>query len=101
MREYMQKKAPQKLFRRYCHELLFAAMGIILPAKSDLTIGEVYDPVIGDGDAMGVAGQIMKNVLRTTEGRFGVHDPVLAEERTKKRTEGPFLRQWLKAAWKR
>jgi hypothetical protein len=49
---------------------------------------------------MGVAGQIMKNVQRTTEGRFGVHDPVLAEERTKKRMEGRFVRKWLEATWK-
>jgi hypothetical protein len=36
--------------------------------------------VIRDGHAMGVAGQVMKNVLRTAERGFGVHNPVLAEE---------------------
>jgi hypothetical protein len=42
----------------------------------------------------------MKDVLRATERRFGVHDPVLAEKRTKKGTERPFLLKRLKAAWK-
>jgi len=48
----------------------------------------------------GVAGQIMKDVLRTAEGWFGVHDPVVPEERTKKGTECPFLRKWLKVSRK-
>ena len=94
VREHMEKKAPQKLLGRYGHQLLFAAMRVILPAERHLTIGQVHEPVVGDGNAMGVASQIMKNVLRAAEGRFGVHDPVVAEERAKERTEGPFLRQW-------
>jgi hypothetical protein len=75
----MEKKAAQKLFRCHCHQLLFAAVRVILPAERDLAIGEGNDPVVGDGDTMCVAGQVMKNVLRTAERRFGVHDPVLAE----------------------
>ena len=55
MWEYMEKKAAQKLLCCHCHELLFAAVGVILPAERHLIIGEVYDPVVGDGDAMGVA----------------------------------------------
>ena len=77
----------------------FAATCIILPAKSNLAIGEGNNPMIGDGDPMGVSGQIMKDVLRTSERRLRVHDPILTEQRTKQGTERPFLRQWLKTAW--
>ena len=100
MREHMQKKAAQKLLGRYGHQLLFAAVGVILPAERHLTVGEVHEPVVGDGDAMGIAGQIMKNVLWTAERRFGVHDPVLAKERAKKKMECSFLRKRLKTAGK-
>ena len=93
MRKHMEQEAAQELLRRHGHQLLFAAVGVILPAERHLTIGEINEPMIGDGDAMGVAGQIMKNVLRAAERRLGVHDPVLAEERAKKRTECPFLAQ--------
>jgi len=31
-------------------------MCIILPAESDLSIGEVYEPMVGNGDAMGCSG---------------------------------------------
>jgi len=79
MWKHVVKKAAQKLLRCNCHQLLFAAVSVILPPERHLIIGEVYEPMIGDGDAMGVAGQAMKNVLRTAERRFGVHDPVLAE----------------------
>ena len=79
MREHMEKEAAQKLFRRYCHQLLFAAMRIILPAERDLAIGKGNDPMVGDGDAMCVAGQVMKDVLRAAERWLGIHDPVLAE----------------------
>jgi hypothetical protein len=51
----------------------------VFTAYSDLTIAEVYEPMVGNRDTMCVAGQIMKNVLRATERRLGVHDPILAE----------------------
>jgi hypothetical protein len=96
----MKKEAAKKLLGCDSHELLLAAVSIIFPAERYLTIGEVYEPMIGDGDAMGVAGQVMKDVLRAAERRLGVHDPVLAEKRTKKRPKGPFVLKRLEAAWK-
>ncbi len=42
--------------------------GVILPAERHAAIGEVNDSVIGDGNAMGVAGQVMKDVLRPPNG---------------------------------
>lgn len=75
----MQEKAAQKLLRSHCHELLLAAVRVVLPPESDVAICEGNNPVVGDGNAMCVAGQIMKDVLRTSERRLGVHDPILAE----------------------
>ena len=100
MGKHMEKEAAQKLFCCDRHQLLFAAVSVIFPAERHLTIGEVDEPVIGDGNAMGVAGQVMKDVLRAAEWRFGVYDPVLAEERTKKRAEYRFLSKRLKTARK-
>jgi hypothetical protein len=33
--------------------------------------------MVGDGDAMGVARQVVENVFGTTEGWLGIYDPVL------------------------
>src|SRR5437879_2974376 len=38
--------------------------------------------MVGDGDAVGIAAEILQDVLGSAEGRFGVDDPVFAEERT-------------------
>ena len=37
--------------------------------------------MVGDGDAMGVARQIMQHMLGAAEGRLGIDDPVLPIER--------------------
>ena len=79
MWKHVEKKTAQKLLCCHCHELLFAAVGVILPAERNLIISQGNDPVVGDGDTMGVVGQVMKNVLWAAERRLGVHDPVLAE----------------------
>ena len=34
--------------------------------------------MVGDGDAMGVAGQVVENMFGAAEGRLGVDDPVLS-----------------------
>ncbi len=33
--------------------------------------------MVGDGDAMRIARQVMQHMLRAAEGRFGIDDPVL------------------------
>jgi hypothetical protein len=47
--------------------------------------------MIRDGHTMGVAGQIVQDVLRAAERRLGVHDPILAKERAEKRVECSFF----------
>ena len=38
--------------------------------------------MVGDGDAVGIAAEILRDVLGSAEGWFGVDDPIFAEERT-------------------
>src|SRR5437763_14198103 len=93
MRKHMQKEAAQELIGCHSHQFLFAAVDVILPAERHKAIGEVNDSMVGDGDTMGVAGQVRKNVLRAAERRFGIHEPILTEKRTKEGAECRFLRQ--------
>ena len=44
--------------------------------------------MVGNGHAMGVATQILQNVLRATEGTFQVHYPVLSVEWSQPGGEG-------------
>ncbi len=49
--------------------------------------------MVGDGDAMSVTGQIVKDVFRSSEGRLGVHDPVLLEQSAQEGGEVFLVRQ--------
>src|SRR5271170_6848885 len=51
-RQDMLHETAQELFGSKCHGALFAAVGIVLPAKMDLGSGDGKQPVVGDGNAM-------------------------------------------------
>ena len=54
-------------------------MSIVSPAEGDAIVLEGYEPMVGDGDSMGVAGQVVENVFRAAEGWLGVDHPILPE----------------------
>ena len=56
------------------------ATSIILVAKGHLATLQGHEPVVGDGDAMRIAGQVGEDVLGILEGLFGVHDPLLGAQ---------------------
>ena len=72
----VEQEAAQELLRIERHHSLFIALGIILPAESNLIVLESYKAVVGDGHAMGVAGEIAEHMMGTTEGWLGIDDPV-------------------------
>ena len=78
--EQVQQEATQKLVQRQRHQSLLIIMSRVAPAKGDLAIGERDQAVVGDGDAMGVAAQILEHVLGASEGGLAVDHPVLSVE---------------------
>ncbi len=40
--------------------------------------------MVGDGDAVRIAGEIVQNMLGTAEGWLGIDDPILLEELSEK-----------------
>ena len=62
------------------HFALLAAMRVVLPAESDPVILEGHEAVIGDGDAMGVAGEITDDMLGSAERWFGIDHPVVVKQ---------------------
>jgi len=57
--------------------------------------------VIGDGDAMGIASQVVEHMLRSPEGAFRIDHPILTKEGAEKGMKGFLPGQWLEAAGKR
>ncbi len=83
----MLQEAPQKLFGRECHDAWPAAVRVVSPAEAHFGIRNREQAVVGDGDAMRIAGQIMKYVFWSAEGWLGIDDPVLLKQSAQKGDE--------------
>jgi len=84
----MQQEAAQELWSRDRHHSLVISVGIISPAEGDMIVGEDDEAMVGDGDAMGVAGEIAEDMMGTAEGWLGIDDPVLTEQGAQESAEG-------------
>jgi hypothetical protein len=56
--------------------------------------------MVGDGDAVRIAGEIVQNMLGTAEGWLGIDDPVLVEELSEKTSKATRLDKTLERAVK-
>ena len=62
-------------------------VGRVAPAKGNLSVHQCEQAMVGDGDAVGIAAEILQDVIGSAEGWFGVDDPIFAEERTQPGSE--------------
>ena len=86
--QHMQQETAQELFRLDRHHSLVISVGIISPAEGDLVVGEGDQAMVGDGDAVSVAGEIAEDMMGTAEWGFGIDDPVLTEQGAQESAEG-------------
>src|SRR5215467_11418864 len=70
----------------------------IAPTKGNLAVRKGNQAVVGDGHAMGVAAQIVHDVLGATEGRFQIDHPILSIEGPQPSGEDLGLRQQLQVS---
>ena len=70
-------------------------MRIVFPAKRDSIILERHQSMVGDGDAVRIAGEIVQNMLGTAEGWFRIDDPVLLEELSEELAEATWFSKTL------
>src|ERR1035438_3752913 len=94
----MEHEATQELFGGYRHLALLAAVSVVFLAKCDVAVGHGQESMIGDGDAVGVACQVVEHILRSAEGAFAVDDPLLTKERPQERGKSLLRGQGTEAA---
>ena len=94
-RENVDQESSQKLICGDRHDFLLAAVRIVFPAKRDPIILERHQSMVGDGDAVCIAGEIVQNMLGTAEGWLGIDDPVLLEELSEKLAKATWLSKTL------
>ena len=74
------EEATQKLHRIECQHAVTVATGIVLVAEAHRVRVCSRDPAVGDGDAMGVAGEVLEHLLGAAEGWLGIDHPLLATQ---------------------
>src|SRR5271169_1624102 len=94
----MEQKSAQELIDFQSHGPLLVAVRGVSPSEGDLAIGQSDQPGVRDRDAMSVSAEIAQYMFRSSEGRLGIDDPVLAEQRTQPGPEGTRLGQRQQAA---
>jgi hypothetical protein len=90
-RQQVEEKAAQELVDWKAHDSLLVAVRGVSPTEADLAIGESHQPAVSDADAMGVSTEVAQGMFRSTEGAFGVDDPVVTEEKSEPVGEAAWL----------
>jgi hypothetical protein len=88
--ENVDQESAEELICGDRHDLLLAVR-IVFPAKRDSIILERNQSMVGDGDAVRIASEIVQNMLGTAEGWFGIDHPVLAKELSEKLAKATWL----------
>src|SRR5262245_39835713 len=89
----MQQEPAKELSAGQSHGALLVVIGIILPPESDLRFGDGDNPMVGDGNTMGITSQVLENVVWPAKGWFRIHDPILLEQSPQEPAEVAFIRQ--------
>jgi len=74
--EHMQEEAADKCVGVERHGLSPIALTTVPVGKADPPIADIQDAVVRDGDAMGIAADIIQDVLRACKGWLGVDHPL-------------------------
>jgi hypothetical protein len=75
-REDVLEEAAQEPHGVERHGLVRVVIRVVAPGEGDVLAIEREDALVGDGDAVGVVGQVGEHLLGASEGRFGVRVPV-------------------------
>ena len=71
----MDQEAADELPALQDHRLLAIAVTVVLPFEPDLVVVHRQQPVVGDGDTMGIPPDVVENLRRAGEGLLRVDDP--------------------------
>ena len=94
-REDVQQEASEEVVDVERQRAHLAPVPVVLPSKRDGVVGDADEPVIGNGDAVGVAREVVQHVGGAAKGRLRVDDPRLAMERSEPGAKGGLGRQGL------
>ena len=92
-RQNVKQKATDELKRIEAHHLDAVVVSGVAPFKTHLTVVQVQESAIGDGNPMSVACQVLEHILGTAERCLGIDDPFLMAQRGEHCVEWAWLRE--------
>jgi hypothetical protein len=84
----VQQKPTEELISVQRHDAGPVGTSIVLVLEGDRFIIHRHESSVGDGDAVGVAGQVLEHLLGAAEGRLGVDDPIVFDRCIQQPLEG-------------
>src|SRR3974390_1639725 len=91
----MPQETAREIFWRQGHGTALTVVRIVLPTKGDVIAIHGQKPMIRDGHAVGIAGQILQHVLWPAKGSLGINHPVFLKQSAQEGCEGLLVRQRL------
>src|SRR5215510_12992441 len=90
----MQQKAAHELLGRQRHEFVFVVVTIVTPAKGDRSVVDGDQAMIRDRHAMGIAAEIVQDLVWAAKGRLGIHHPLGGPQRSEVSGKALSICQW-------
>ena len=98
VRQHMQEKAANKFVGGKLHLCDAPLVTIVLPGEGHVLVGRRDEAMVGDGDSMGIAGEIMQDLLRPGKRALAIDHPVGKAERRQIGGKGIGVGEVLKVA---
>lgn len=72
----VEQEAADECVHLQCHGALALSMPVILPAKTHLAVVGGDEPMVGEGDAMGITAEILKHLPGSAKRGLGIDNPI-------------------------
>ena len=80
-RHDVEEQPPQEFINVQRHHLLTVVIRVVLPPKPDAAVALIDQPIIGEGDAVGIASEVGEHLLGAGEQRQSIL-PIVTEKRS-------------------
>ena len=76
----VEQEAADELDRVEGHDAAAVVVSGVPPAKAHLSVVKAEQPSVGDGDAVGISGQVLQHMFGSAEWGLGVDHPLLVAQ---------------------
>ena len=71
----MEEKPADEFLGRKSHRFRPTFVSVVFPLEAHLASCDIQQAIVRDGDAVGVAADVIEHLLGASKGRLGIDDP--------------------------